>query len=172
MLATNEGLKAMINELALATSKRRQKEKKEAPQLLTKILWTPEGCVLDDTKENYHRAYAWVKLVSFWGALRGEDAPWIEAKSITLDPSNGLRANLERTKTTGPGKSILKRPLFISHEAYFISKEWMSVGLDMWSAANMERENLCSHNPVTLSKANSPEIFFRSEATPRRPLYC
>ena len=71
-VADRAGVKDYIEELALQAEGKKLKDKKEAPQLLLKILAAMEKLVLGDGPR-YLRAYTWLKLVCFWGVLRGED---------------------------------------------------------------------------------------------------
>ena len=75
--------------------------------------------VVTDTNPPYFRAYAWLKLVTFWGALRGDDSSWIIPHSITFARKSGLAASLHQTKTTGPAKKVRSREIHISQKLFW-----------------------------------------------------
>ena len=104
MLSMSPATKGTIKELVLQTSTVSQKTKVQAPQLLASIIYKLESLVMDDKAHRYHRAYAWVKLVAFWGAMRGDDATWIVPTSIQRRDGVGTIGKLSRTKSTGPGR--------------------------------------------------------------------
>ena len=97
--------------------------------------------VINTDLPTYHRAYAWVKLVCFWAALRGDDVTWLMAGTLLYIEGFGLQGELRRTKSTGPGKKRLCRPVTISEEAFFVEREWCRVGLAPWAQANPIRQN-------------------------------
>ena len=105
-IGDSQSLKATIKELMLRMSEKSSGIQKKAPQFLVCILIRWETYLLDDSKPVYLRAYAWLKLVTFWTVLRGEDSTWIIPDSISWTESSGLKASLAQTKTTGPSKKI------------------------------------------------------------------
>ena len=104
-LSLNQGLKSTIQELVLRTSMKMQKKKKEAPQWLISMLIKLENMVMNESLPLYHRAYAWLKLVCFWGSLRGDDITWLRAETLRYVGGFGLQGELRRSKSTGPGKN-------------------------------------------------------------------
>ena len=140
MLSLSPALKSTIQELMLEKSSGGLRVKKQAPQLLVHTLKRWEQLVVSEAPK-FHRAYAWLKLVSFWSALRGDDATWLAASSVSITMEHGLQCVLRRTKTTGPGKKSPSRPVIVSNEAYFEEESWLQVGWDLWSGQNPDREN-------------------------------
>ena len=140
-IGDSASLKATIKELTLKVAGKSEGKIKQAPQLLSSILVRLEMFVLTDTNPTYLRAYAWLKLVTFWGALRGDDSTWMIPSSVTWSEKAGLKAALHQTKTTGPAKKTRTREIHISPNAFFAQKDWIPVGLDLWKGADMKREN-------------------------------
>ena len=134
-------VKATIHELELQTSSDVQATKKQAPQLLSSMLIKLEALVINEEEPTYQRAYAWLKLVCFWNALRGDDATWIKPKSLRYDQEFGMQGELLRTKSTGPGKNILSRPIVIGNGAYFENKAWCRIGMVLWDSGDKGRQN-------------------------------
>ena len=76
-IAESEGVKATIKELTMQAAGGRTYHKKQAPQHIVKLLEVLEKVVVDEGLEKYTRAHAWLKLVTFWSVLRGEDSSWL-----------------------------------------------------------------------------------------------
>ena len=81
--------------------------------------------------------FAWFRLVKLWGCLRYSDTEGMPAQSLTLD-GRGLRARLERTKTTGPGKKVTVLYTFVSVRAWLAESSWLSVGWKLWQQMSSE----------------------------------
>eukprot|EP00973_Karenia_brevis_P063707 8855565-Karenia_brevis.AAC.1 len=64
-----------------------------------------EHVVADTSQPRSLRAYAWLKLVRVWVALRVQDAQRLLPETVKIF-EKGMEATLDRTKTTGPGKRI------------------------------------------------------------------
>ena len=96
---------------------------------------------MDTSAPVYRRAYAWVKLVCFWAALRGDDATWLVPRSLKYVAGYGLQGELSRSKSTGPGKKVLSRPIIVSDGAYLGEKDWCTVGLQLWESTDQSRQN-------------------------------
>ena len=60
---------------------------------------------------------------------------------MTYTAGWGLRGSLAKSKTTGPGKKIRHREIFVSSEAYVKRQDWLDVGLRLWDAAPRPRQN-------------------------------
>ena len=89
----------------------------------------------------YHRACAWLKLVGHWSALRGDDLTWINAGSLKWDKKHGLQGVLRRSKTTGPGKRNVSRPVTVGAGAWLVDPGWLLMGLELWQENDAAREN-------------------------------
>ena len=127
-LGSNLSIKGSIKELVLGVSQRNAVEKRQAPQHLSRILESWEMSVLSEAQPLYLRAYLWLKLVTVWGVLRGEDSTWLDPKTLTYDPVLGLSGQLTQSKTTGPAKKICIRTVRISPSAYLVDPQWLASG--------------------------------------------
>ena len=114
-------LKLCIQELTTRPSKARLAPKKEAKQYLTSIVILLERAVMA-SQEMYLRADAWLKLITIWSVIRGEDSSWLDESSLEYKSGLGLRGNLSKSKTTGPGKKTKHREVFVAVEAYLEKK--------------------------------------------------
>ena len=103
-IGDSQPLKATIKELMLRMSDKSSGIQKKAPQFLVCIFIRWEKYLLDVSNPVYLRSYAWLKLVTFWTVLRGEDSTWITLGSISWNESSGSKASLAQTKTPGPSE--------------------------------------------------------------------
>ncbi len=103
----------------------------QALTILTGCLIRLEAMVVDDAQYAWHRAYAWWKLVQTWAALRFDDHRGLAPSSIALTPE-GLEFDLLRTKTTGCGKRVERRPSGVSRQAYLVIANWLECGWALW----------------------------------------
>ena len=77
------------------------------------------------------RAFAWVRLVKVWGALRSDDLGGLLPGELQrLD--RGLKGMLDRTKTSGPGKRIRWLAIWIDEGAWVAERRWLDIGLEIW----------------------------------------
>ena len=72
---------------------------------------------------SFMRAYSWLKLLTFWAVLRGDDNSWGDAESISIDSIHGLRGKNLRAKTTGPNNRSNAREAVVIASAFFLSPE-------------------------------------------------
>ncbi len=103
-----------------------------APPILVCMLRRLESPVVDYSCARWLRAYAWWKLLQAWAAMRFDDHGGLDPHSIKITPE-GLEFDLHRTKTTGVGKKIERRPSGVSSQAYVAEKNWIHVGLSLWN---------------------------------------
>ena len=96
------------------------------------ILLRLEAAVVNADWPVYLRAHSWLKLVSFWTALRGEDSILMIPSSTAIDLEADFTAELRQTRTTGPGKRIKIRTIHVSHTAYIHDRTWLKIGRDLW----------------------------------------
>ncbi len=90
-----------------------------------------ESMVTDETQYLWHRAYAWWKLAQSWAALRFDDHGGMSPSNVSLT-REGLEFDLTRTKTTGCGKKVKRRPSGVSRKAYFVVADWLEQGWALW----------------------------------------
>ena len=139
-LGNDSCLKGTIKELAYKESCAIEEEKKQAPQHLIRILARWEEAVCDGSTPAYLQGYLWLKLVTFWGVIRGEDSTYLDPASMKLI-ERGLCGKLTQTKTTGPGKKVRIRHFEVCKEAYFVDADWIRTGFEFWKGQDQSREN-------------------------------
>ena len=139
-LGDSAALHLCIKELSLRSSKKNLAPKREANQYLTAVLMKMEK-VVTGGHELFIRAYAWLKLVTIWAVLRGEDSTWIDADSLKFTAGEGLAGNLTKSKTTGPGKKTKHREIVVSVGAYVLEPDWLESGWKLWGSAPRPRQN-------------------------------
>ena len=76
-----------------------------------------ERVVVSEEVPHVIRAYAWLKLLRHWTALRWDDTTGIRP-SLFQRRARGLFMRLERSKTSGPDKAIKILPVFVSTDAF------------------------------------------------------
>jgi hypothetical protein len=136
-LALHQGVR---NAVKAFTAKRAQaktqaereapKATKQAPPLLLAQVHGLEATVLDANLPDYHRFYAWAKLLRHWSSLRWDDSAGVRPQSLTLR-KRGLAGTLERSKTSGPDKDTKILPIFVSKEAWVGHSHWLEAGLTL-----------------------------------------
>ena len=89
---------------------------KKASMILLGMVMALELYVMDSSRPRYCRGVAWLRLVKAWASLRFDDTLGIRPELMILTAS-GLEAQLERTKTSGPGRKIRWLPFFVSAKA-------------------------------------------------------
>ena len=94
------------------------------------ILAAFEEMVVDTNAALYPRAFAWYRLFRHWSSLRWDDTQALSPHSLQRR-ARGVVGNLERTKTSGPGKAAKALPVFVSQDAWLVH-EWLDVGLAIW----------------------------------------
>eukprot|EP00973_Karenia_brevis_P027383 3775332-Karenia_brevis.AAC.1 len=85
---------------------------KKSPPLLRSMLAAMEHFVVDTSQPRFLRAYAWLKLVRVWAALRADDVQGLLPETVKIF-ERGVQAALDRTKTSGPGKKIRWMRIYI-----------------------------------------------------------
>ena len=71
-----------------------------------------------------------VRLFRHWSSLRWDDTQALAPHSLQRR-ARGVVGSLERTKTSGPGKTIQVLPVFVSQDAW-LEHEWLDTGLALW----------------------------------------
>eukprot|EP00973_Karenia_brevis_P026717 3687151-Karenia_brevis.AAC.1 len=94
-----------------------------------------ENSVVDTSQPRFLRAYAWLKLVRVWAALRADDVQGLLPETVKIF-EKGLQATLDRTKTSGPGKKIRWMKIYISQRSYIAVGNWLAEGLAIWDSAD------------------------------------
>ena len=81
----------------------------------------------------FDRAYAWVRLVKVWASLRFDCTRGIVPGFMKLD-ERCLTIKIVRSKTTGPGKKVEVRWVYVSVDAYLVDPRWLTVGFELWKS--------------------------------------
>ena len=122
--AVDNAVKEAALRVALAAGP--QTSRGQAPQLPLCLLVAWEEAVHDAKRPVYERAFAAFRLLRHWASLRWDDTQGL-APSTLQRRARGLAGLLERTKTSGPGKTIQVLPCFVSEEAWVV-KPWLDEG--------------------------------------------
>ena len=71
--------------------------------------------------------------------MRFDDHRGMLPQLVTVS-ENGLRATLARTKTTGAGKRHEQLELVVDSEAFFIGRNWLHTGWQLWDKHDQPRD--------------------------------
>ena len=137
MIQNDPALKNALEEVGLRLESEAMEPRKQAMHIPVKIVMAWEQVVCDEEQLRYTRPYAWFKLVKIWGAMRFSDTTGVKVESAGLD-EEGWSADLDRTKTTGPGKRVNLVKVFVSKHAYLKGREWLRVGWKLWEQLGFE----------------------------------
>ena len=74
--------------------------------------------------------------MKIWASLRFDDTLGIRPELMILT-ANGLEAQLERTKTSGPGRKIRWLSFFVSSRASITGVPWLKTGFAIWQEEGM-----------------------------------
>ena len=130
-----------VEDLELEAASLANTSRRQAPPTLPIIVLALELHVLSDTEPSYSRAFAWYRLLRFWGTLRFDDTMGIAPASIVIS-SRGLSATIDRTKTTGPGKRVEHMDFSVSAGCYLVDAAWLTAGYELWKTLGYERDYL------------------------------
>ena len=100
----------------------------QAPPLPLRLIVAIEQVVMDTELQPFIRLYGWYRLFRFWTSMRFDDTMGVKPGSLSLR-SRGVAGKLERTKTSGPGKTVQVLPFFIAFNAFVDEAEWLRTGL-------------------------------------------
>ncbi|CAE8672089.1 unnamed protein product [Polarella glacialis] len=120
---------AVLQDLTIQLSVGAPATRKAAMYLVVMVL-ALEFYVVDETNAVYTRVFAWVKLIKLWCSLRHDDCLGVRPELLRLLP-RGLEGQLERTKTSGPGRRIRWLPFFVSADATLAGVPWLAVGFEL-----------------------------------------
>ena len=120
-----------LEELKVSLSAEKLGPPKQALQLFVSQVCSMERLVLAEQMPRYARAFAWFKLFKLWGCLCYADTEGMPASSVVLE-ARGLRARLDRTKTSGAGKRLEVLHAFVSKSAWLQQEGWLDVGWQLW----------------------------------------
>ena len=97
---------------------------RKAPRLLLKLVMSLELKVMNEGVSLYKRFIAGLRLMKSWCVMRYDDRRGLPGNKI-IRRSWGLEANLLRTKTTGTGRRVLQRGVFLSNRATLTGAPWL-----------------------------------------------
>jgi hypothetical protein len=102
---------------------------KKAPVFALRMLLALELFICSQ-RPKYKRFVAWIRLLKVYGCLRFDDTKGLVPERIRLS-SSGLRATLERSKTTGPGRKTGEAPVFVDRECSLTGGDWLKEGFEI-----------------------------------------
>ena len=108
----------------------------QAPRPLLVLLGSLEFFVRGSSGSPFCRAFAWWKLVQAWGVMRHSDHEGFtphDGDKFMVD-SGSITATLTKTKTTGIGKKVATRPIYVSSSSWVLHADWLTVGWSVLSA--------------------------------------
>eukprot|EP00973_Karenia_brevis_P035109 4844650-Karenia_brevis.AAC.1 len=74
-----------------------------------------------------------MKLLRIWAGLRADDVQGIMPNLMRLTDS-GLVVQLDRTKTSGPGRKVRWMTVYVSSVAYLTNQQWLRTGFEIWKS--------------------------------------
>ena len=110
-----------------------------------------EFVVMTEDAPVYKRIFAWYKLVKLWGALRWDDTLGCPPSSFRWVETQGLEAEIVRSKTSGDGKRVESQKFFISVHSWLVNETWLKTGLRLFwrtgSEANLDLRDFMLPKP-------------------------
>ena len=130
---------AVMEYVACAAPGRRMRTRKQAERFLIKLVVALENLVVDESRSDYRRMFAWVKVVKWWAVLRFDDLSWLRPEEVTWC-GDCLHLRLTRTKTSGSGRKVPVLHAYVSGEAWFSDPGWLYTGWQLWRRHNFARD--------------------------------
>ena len=126
-------IKNALEEANLRLQSVELKPSRKALVIPVSIVISWEYHVCNESRPNYHRVYAWFRLIKLWSGLRFDDARGVPNRTLELSEAC-LKGVIHRSKTSGPGKRVVLLPFYISRQAWIMEKDWLEVGWKLWSS--------------------------------------
>ena len=123
--------------LKVALENVEMKPAKKANILPVAVVAALEAEVVDGTLPTFKRGYAWYKLVKIWTGMRYNDTQGIPLRTAELGDFC-WRAEIHRSKTSGPGRKLKILPVFVSRDAYIEQPMWLEIGWLVWKRLGVE----------------------------------
>ena len=105
-------------------------ERKQAPSMITNMLLSLELYVQNEGHSRYKRLLAWTRLLKIWACMRSDDIQGIVLAKLGMKMGH-LEGRLERTKTSGPSRSVAWLPFVVDKKAKLTDKGWLNQGYDI-----------------------------------------
>ena len=113
------------------------RERKQAHILPAAVVAGMETAVMDDQAQEYVRAYAWYRLIKTWAGLRFHDTQGVPNHTLEMTPE-GLKGEIHRSKTSGPGKKVSILKFYVSTDAWIHCRDWLSAGWLIWNKMSLD----------------------------------
>ena len=119
---------------------------RKAPLFTVAMLLALEMTLARTTVESGLRYACFMVLIMIWSALRCDDLQNIDPTSVTLSQL-GLKFNLLRTKTSGPGKKQGTLQGFVLRGVSLSGYDWLAAGVTLLQSDEFKfpRDFLCVH---------------------------
>ena len=119
---------------------------RKAPQFTVAILLALEMTLARATVESGLRYACFMVLIMIWSALRCDDLQNIDSASVTLSQL-GLKFNILRAKTSGPGKKQGTLQGFVLRGVSLSGYDWLAAGTALLQSDEFKfpRDFLCVH---------------------------
>jgi hypothetical protein len=144
----------------------------KAPSHLLVPMVSMELFVVNTEHPLYARAFAWLKLVKIWAALRTDDVSGLLPSTMLLT-QRGLQGWLDRTKTSGAGRRIRWMPIFVSRGAFVAQHLWLEVGWSIWQSVefNIDRDYFLPLANATLDGVKHSQASYHDQMIASGTLY-
>ena len=113
------------------------KVRRQSHALLVAVIMAMETCVCDERHPDYVRCYSWFRLIKLWTAMRFGDTQGVPMRTASMEDW-GWRAEIHRSKASGPGKKVAVLPIFVSKDAWLGRKGWLRIGGQIWKRLGVE----------------------------------
>ena len=120
-----------LEEAKLVLEAKEIRAKRQANIMPVALAVALENFVCDNFGRDYDRCYAWYRLVKLWSGMRFSDTQGIPSRTVMLEDF-GLKAEIYRSKTSGPGKKIQLLQVFVSKDAWIACPHWLACGWAIW----------------------------------------
>ena len=119
---------------------------RKAPMFTVAILLSLEMTLARLSVENGLRYACFMVLIMVWSALRCDDLQNIDPASVTFSQL-GLKFNILRTKTSGPGKKQGTLQGFVLRGVSLSGYDWLATGMSLLQSDEFKfpRDFLCVH---------------------------
>jgi len=168
-LASNSAVRSIVDELKLELSAGKPRAKRRAHQLLVGLVLSLEAKVCDRSCSTYIRLLAWTKLVRVWASLRSSDTSGSPADGLRMDGAD-LVGSIEKSKTSGRGKSVTVLSFFVAGGAWLCCETWLREGWELFRQGDCKRSFLLPLPNADYADISDKEPSFIQNCTAFRKL--